>query len=276
MNSTDMAALRRMVCAIESNNPHGTPQANYEDEHNQAFTLGHAGADSAFPRGIARNALHEVCAENPAAYISATGFALALAARAARTQSVIWIEEEAAEHEYGGLYPPGLSSFGLNPQRLLLIRCPGAQDVLKAANDGLHIRQGDRGSHLIAAIVASVTGKAKCLDLTASRRLLLAAQTAHVPVILLSSHRMAMQSAAVSRWAIAAAPSRSSGARAPGRPSYSATLERNRHGTCGRWTMEWNNEDLCFEPAEEPGRLPVHGPVVSFSAHRQNTPRRSA
>lgn len=283
MSGIDIAALRRMVTAIAGNDPQGSfasktgsgTEAGFGRA--RSFTLGLAGADAAFPQGLAGDALHEVFAENPGAHMAATGFALALALRASQDKRpIIWIEEESAASEYGGLYPPGLHAFGIDPARLLIVRCPSAQDALKAANDALEAGSGGKASHLVSGVVASVTGQPKCLDLTASRRLLLASETAQLPVILLRSHRTAVQSAAVSRWRVAPAPSRSSGANAPGKPAFSAVLERNRHGTCGQWIMEWNNETLEFGTRERDGRTLVSRPVVSVSADRPASPRRSA
>lgn len=283
MSGIDIAALRRMVTAIAGNDPQGCfasrtgsgTEAGFGRA--RSFTLGLAGVDAAFPHGLAGDALHEVFAENPGAHMAATGFALALALRASQDRRpTIWIEEESAASEYGGLYPPGLHAFGIDPSRLLIVRCPSAQDVLKAANDALEAGSGGKASHLVSGIVASVTGQPKCLDLTASRRLLLASETAQLPVILLRSHRTAVQSAAVSRWRVAPAPSRSSGANAPGKPAFSAVLERNRHGTCGQWIMEWNNETLEFGARERDGRTLVSRPVVSVPADRPASPRRSA
>ncbi|MEN5275508.1 hypothetical protein ABE527_01015 [Brucella sp. TWI432] len=278
MSGIDIAALRRMVTAIEGNNPQG----NFAQETGAGsgragtFTLGLAGADAAFPHGLRGDALHEVFAENPGAHMAATGFALALALRASRSKrAIIWIEEERASSEYGGLYPPGLHAFGIDPSRLLIVRCPSAQDVLKASNDALEEASG-KASNLISGVVAAVTGQPKCLDLTASRRLLLATETAHLPVILLRSHRTGVQSAAVSRWRVAPAPSRSSGANAPGMPVFSAVLERNRHGSCGQWIMEWNNENLEFGASERDDRTRFPRPVVSVPADRPAAPRRSA
>nr|WP_286191747.1 hypothetical protein [Ochrobactrum sp. AP1BH01-1] len=276
-----------MVTAIAGNDPQGSFASRTESRTGsgteagfgraRSFTLGLAGADAAFPHGLAGDALHEVFAENPGAHMAATGFALALALRASQDKRpIIWIEEESAASEYGGLYPPGLHAFGIDPARLLIVRCPSAQDALKAANDALEAGSGGKASHLVSGVVASVTGQPKCLDLTASRRLLLASEAAQLPVILLRSHRTAVQSAAVSRWRVAPVPSRSSGANAPGKPVFSAVLERNRHGTCGQWIMEWNNETLEFGTTERDGRTLVSRPVVSVSADRPASPRRSA
>lgn len=291
MSGIDIAALRRMVIAIAGNDPQGSfakgkdREPGSEDRNGfaraRSFTLGFAPADAAFPHGLAGDALHEVFAENPGAHMAATGFALAFAARtaegaAAPRRPIIWIEEETASSEYGGLYPPGLHAFGIDPARLLIVRCPTAQDVLKTANDALEAGSGGKASHLVSSIVASVTGQPKCLDLTASRRLLLATEAAQLPVILLRSHRTAVQSAAVSRWRIAPVPSRSSGANAPGKPAFSAVLERNRHGTCGQWIMEWNNETLEFGARERADRAFIPRPLVSVSADRPASPRRSA
>ncbi|MDT6939902.1 hypothetical protein RI570_07070 [Brucella pseudogrignonensis] len=279
MSGIDIAALRRMVTAIEGN---GT-QGNFSSEpatgfgRARSFTLGFAQADDAFPHGLAGDALHEIFAENPGVHMAATGFALALALRASSTKRpIIWIEEESTSSEYGGLYPPGLHAFGVDPARLLIVRCPTAQDVLKASNDALEAGSTSKASHLISGVVASIIAQPKCLDLTASRRLLLATETAQLPVFLLRSHRTVVQSAAVSRWRVAPAPSRSSGANAPGKPAFSAVLERNRHGTCGQWIMEWNNESLEFGAAERVSRTHVPRPMVSVSANRPASPLRSA
>ncbi len=269
MSGIDIAALRRMVSALEGHDPQG----GFEGEGTRRFSLGFAPADTAFPQGLAGDALHEVFAENPGAHMAATGFALALVQRAAeKRRAIVWIEEEHAEKEYGGLYPPGFSAFGVDPARLLIVRCPSAQDVLKAVGDALEMGRP------VGGVVAAVTGKPRCLDLTASRRLLLAAETAKLPVVLLRSHRTAVQSAAVSRWRVAPAPSRSAEADAPGKPAFAAVLERNRHGRSGQWIMEWNNEALEFGPAESGTReaAPISGAVVSLSADRPAEPRRSA
>ena len=153
MSGIDIAALRRMVTTIEGNDPQGSfaNQGQTGFGRARSFTLGLAGADAAFPHGLAGDALHEVFAENPGAHMAATGFALAFAARSAARATehaaeprrpIIWIEEESASSEYGGLYPPGLHAFGIDPSQLLIVRCPTAQDVLKAANDALEAGSG--------------------------------------------------------------------------------------------------------------------------------------
>ncbi len=85
MSGIDIAALRRMVTVIEGNSSQGSlsgeKAAGFGRAH--SFTLGLAGADAAFPHGLAGDALHEVFAENPGAHMAATGFALAFVTRAA-------------------------------------------------------------------------------------------------------------------------------------------------------------------------------------------------
>jgi len=279
VSGIDIAALRRMVTAIAGNDPTNSFAGEKEpgSARERSFTLGFDDADSAFPKAIAGDALHEVFADNPGAHMAATGFALALALRSSQPKKpIIWIEEEVAASEYGGLYPPGLHAFGIDPSRILIVRCPSAQDVLKAASDAVDAGSGQKASHFISSVVACVTGQPKCLDLTASRRLLLATQAAQLPLILLRSHRTGVQSAAVSRWRVAPALSRSSGANAPGRPAFSAILERNRHGRCGQWIMEWNNETFEFGAAERNGRTLVPRALVSVSADRPASQQYSA
>lgn len=266
MSGTDIAALRRMISSIDGNRPHdGTRSAD-------AFTLGFDDADHAFPHGVPRDAVHELFAMHGGAASAVAGFALSLFLRAAPPQtSLIWLDEDAIAAEHGGLYPPGLISLGFDPERLLLVRCATANDVLKGTSDAL-----EAGRDAIGGIIATITGAPRCLDLTASRRLLLGAREAGLPVFLLRNGDPATNSAAVTRWRIGAAPSRSSGAQAPGHPTFDVTLERNRHGSTGHWIMEWNNEQSRFEAPQTIGQTtPFSGPVVSPSFNGQVAARRS-
>jgi protein ImuA len=101
------------------------------------------------------------------------------------------------------------------------------------------------------------------LDLTASRRLALAAEQSGATLFLLRLGAEPAPSAADTRWAVSAAPSEALEANAPGAPTFDIELLRRRSGPSGmRWRLEWNRDRLAFiDPA-----LP--GAVVSLSTGR--------
>jgi protein ImuA len=138
--------------------------------------------------GLARGTLHEiVAAESDAA--AAEGFAASLLTALAREGPVLWCSAE------GGLYGPGLARLGLTPDRLILVRARRPADLLWAMEEGL------KTPGLVA-----VLGAPKRLDLTASRRLLLAAEGSGVTGLVLRGEQEA-SSVAVTRWRVSSAPS---------------------------------------------------------------------
>lgn len=256
MTIVDLAALRREIASINE---------NARSAHRSAFDLGDSALDRIFRDGLQRGSLHEVLAQEVGDAGAATGFTIALALRASSDQSpILWVEEDFAAQEHGFPYAPGLYNLGLDPQRLIFVRCSSPQDVLKAASDSL----GIRGT---GAVIIAPWSNPKCLDLTASRKLLLTAQQTDVPAFLLRLGAVPTENAAVTRWLIRAAPSQSSGANAPGYPVFDATLIRNRQGMTGQWILQWESDDHVFRQIE-----PVSGAVVSTPAYRSPQMRKSA
>ncbi|MDQ2103547.1 hypothetical protein QSG27_12680, partial [Azospirillum sp. C340-1] len=99
-------------------------------------------------------------------------------------------------------------------------------------------------------------GEGGGLDLTASRRLQLAAESSGVTGILLqnasrNAARRSAASAAVTRWRIAPAPSQPEEP-GVGDPRWRAELERCRGGRPGAWLLEWRDGALL--PARNPVR----------------------
>ncbi|PRD43425.1 hypothetical protein C5748_12105 [Phyllobacterium phragmitis] len=255
MSTVDLSALRRAVAAIDGKD------SDRDGSRRSVFASGFAEADQAFAGGLPRGALHEIFAAETGDAGAATGFALALALRASDgVRPVVWLEEDVVARESGGIYPPGLAALGFDPSRLLVVRCPSARDVLRGASDALEVAG-------IGAVMIAPWGTPKCLDLTVSRRLQLAAREADAPAFLLMHGNSPGGSAALTRWRIAAAPSQSSGARAPGRPAFDVALLRNRQGTTGHWIMEWNIDENIFRHVEAlSGTVvpaPFHGPAAA-------------
>lgn len=234
MSEQAVTALRRSISGLEST------AASLGGE--AGFSLGHEVADAALGP-LRRHALHEIVAAAHQAP-AASGFIAGLLMRLGR-RPFVWLRQDAAGMEGGELHAPGLAAFGIDPARVLSVRARDALAVLKAAQDAFP-RGNDRRSG-IGAVVIELNGAPSCLDLTASRRLALAARAAGATALLLRLGEGAVPSAAVTRWEITAA---SSGGRVrahgPGRPSFAVTVSRNRHGATGRWLMEWDSHAYSF------------------------------
>lgn len=227
---------------------------------------------------LARGALHEFYAGAEADGVSLSGLAMMLG-NAGGKQATLWIRHEAQASETGAPHPAGLAELGFDSTRLLLVR---ARDVSSALQAGL---EGARCAAL-GAVIVEIRGEARAYDLTASRRLSLAAKTSGVPVFLLRSGAKVMASAAETRWLVCAAPSRALAAKAPGPPAFHLTLLRARHGQEGlQHHLEWNRDAHGFDNRladREPGyatRLddhpspPLSRPVVPVSFDRSRPAR---
>ncbi|HYD69857.1 hypothetical protein [Azospirillum sp.] len=214
-------------------------------EGGRVLPLGVPELDGALPDGglplgcLHELAGHELAGEAPGA---ATAFAAALLARLTNRDGAagpaVWIVRGR------DLHAPGLAAYGLLPDRLIAVRAARDADALWAMEEALRCRR-----------LSAVLGEVGALDLTASRRLQLAAEAGGVTGVLLRTGRAGSRaasggaSAAVTRWRIAAAPS------VPDEPGvgparWRAELLRCRGGRPGSWVLEWRD-----------GALAVPGPV---------------
>lgn len=134
----------------------------------------------------------------------------------------------------------GLALLGLDPARLTLVE-PGSEiDMLRAGLDAARCAG-------VAAVLIESEGRFADYDLTASRRLVLAAEASRACVILLRTDAQPRSSAARTRWSIASAPSMPLEADAPGWPAIDAELLRCRGGPAGvRWRLIWDMDNGCF------------------------------
>jgi protein ImuA len=210
--------------------------------------------DAVLGGGLACGALHEIAPVAPFQLGATVGFAAAVAARAGagtRGGEVLWITTDFARSEGGGPYGPGLDLFGLSPARLLVLTVSRPTDVLWAMEEGLRCRA-------LACVVAELTGEGVEADLTATRRLSLAARegvSARVSGLgLLIRHRATpMPNAAATRWHVAGPTSlpdrfaRLCGGL--GRTRFDLSLRKNRRGPSGRWLVEWDHHERAFQPA---------------------------
>ncbi|MBV9815562.1 MAG: hypothetical protein JO229_07405, partial [Alphaproteobacteria bacterium] len=134
------------------------------------------------------------------------------------------------------LYGPGLAAHGLDPERVVLVRTSRDAEILWAMEEGL------RSPGIVA-----VVGEVGTLPAVASRRLQLAAERSGITAFLLrrwreggqASRERALPNAAMTRWRVAALPSRpSQGEPGVGCPRWLVELLRCRGGEPGSWEME--------------------------------------
>jgi len=219
----------------------------------RALPFGIDSVDGHLPDGgLPLGCLHAVVADDPGA---GTGFAVAmLAGLATPKRPALWILRGR------DLYAPGLAAYGLTPDRLVAVRAVRPVDALWAMEEALR-----------CSTLSAVLGELEGLDLTASRRLQLAAESSGVTGFLLDAsagasgrhdrrmvgRRMAGErteglNAAVTRWRLDALPSLDEeGDAAPrpaggppglGMPRWSVMLERCRGGRPGSWTLAWDGQ----------------------------------
>jgi len=231
------------------------------------FATGHQAIDARFGGGLACGCVHELFAADADDAGSVAGLGVGLAWRARRGRRLLWLRSDESQRRSGAAYAPGLAELGLDPGAWILGRMPDETALLKAATDALRCAA-------LGAVVIECRGNPRVLDLTASRRLALAARDSGVTAFLLRGDATPVPSAAETRWAVRSAASRALAANAPGLPMFEVELLRRRAGPAGMvWRMEWDRDVRVFrEPAPEKAAsgavvsLPQREPPVHLSA----------
>ncbi len=193
----------------------------------------HPLVDACLPGGgLPLGQLHEIGAAGletetgalPAAFIAG------LLARITPARPVFWIAPSS------DLHPPGLLPYGLDPNRLILVRPVKDAETLAAMEAAL--REG---------VAAAVVGEVGQFDRTASRRLQLACLRHNTTGFVLRrwqhGHRAADREAgvAVTRWQLTAVPCVKDG-KEPGLPRWHVALTHARGGRPGEWIMEASDD----------------------------------
>jgi protein ImuA len=250
MNGARISTLASLRGSIERIETHGDVHALNK------IALGHKGADAMLCGGLALAAVHEVFAEGHQG-AAATGFLAAIVGRISPRKPLVWVRQDFAEIESGALSPSGLVELGLDPRLLVTVRAADVEAALRTTADAL-------ACDALGAVVLETFGEARQLDLVASRKLTLAAQSSGVTALLLRVAAQPAPSTAETRWIVRAAHSPPSAPwSAWGAPVFDANLIRNRHGPVGRWIMEWKCDECLFrEPSADPQ------PLAAAPAHR--------
>lgn len=223
-----LAALRARIQALE----HPSPRAE------ATLAFGVPALDEHLPQhGLSRGALHE-CAGGAHAAAAAL-FAAGILARL--SGPVLWCASTP------DIFAPGLAAAGLHPDRVLHGFLPDDATVLLAMEEALR-----------HAALAAVLGEVARLGMTASRRLVLAAEKSGVMAIVLHRPRgpaTAGHTAAATRWCITPVPSEPLPAPGLGRARWRVELQRCRGGRPGTWIMEaCDAQGRLALPAPLPGR----------------------
>jgi protein ImuA len=246
-----LQSLRRKVAQIEAD---GAPLARQ-----QALSLGAAAIDAALGGGLALGAMHEISPALPMHLGTATGFVVALArlagghGHAGKTQlkianfqnetiaaqPALWIQQDFAAREAGGLYGPGLDLFGLPMPQLIVLRVTKPRDALWAMEEALK-------SGAVSSVIMELVQDDAGIDLTATRRLSLAAAEGGALGLILRHRDCDCPSAALTRWQVAAAPGARDSFGGLGTTALALSLVKNRHGPTGRWLLSWDRHECGF------------------------------
>lgn len=142
----------------------------------------------------------------------------------------LWVQDREALRRSGRPYRPGLPR--TLRHRLIHVAVRTAEDALFALEEGLRCRD-------LAFVMGEITGNPRALDMTASRRLSLAAEKHGVPLWLVRLDASRDLSSARQRWAVraAASPEPRWNPAAPGTPSWQADLFRARRHPPGTWML---------------------------------------
>lgn len=237
-SDTSLAMLRHRMATIErQHRPEGTVALG------EAVATGHEAIDTALGGGLVRGRLHELFAAGVDDGPSAAGFATMLAVRFGG--ELIWLRQDRAEKRSGRLYAHGLSELGLDPAKVIMVLVDQPLHLLRAAADTIACSGN-------GTVIVELWQNPRELDLTASRRLAMAAADAGVALLMLRIDAEPQPSAAWTRWRIAAAPSVPFEAHAPGLPTLTLELTRHRQGPQNRrWDVVWDRDAKCLMPREK-------------------------
>jgi protein ImuA len=188
----------------------------------EALILGDSPADLLrAPAGL----LHEIYADSRRDAAASLGFALGQARGLLTPQrrALIVVQLMHETQDMGVPYGPGLKSFGVEPDTVVLGRVANITEFLWAIEEAVTCQA-------VAAVIADVAGHHKALDFTASRRLSLRAASTGASMFLLRYGLEREATAARLRWHMAPVLSAETmfDARAPAGPRFRILLEKGR------------------------------------------------
>jgi protein ImuA len=236
-----MAAVRKALSALRRSLADLGPSLSAP---HAKISFGLPGPDEVLSGGLATGALHEVFAAQFGDATAAAGFVVTLASRTDQHRKILWVRHEFARQEAGNVHAPGLVELGIDPNRFILVGVHDPLLALRAANEGARCSA-------LAAVIIEIWSETRALDLTATRRLSLAASLSGAAVFLLRTRAAVRPSTAVTRWSVQSVASSPLPGEVPGNPIFELTLLRHRGGIPPRtWRVEWNRDECRFrEPS---------------------------
>ena len=224
-------------------------------EKSAAKRLAHC-ADRAIP-GLQGGKLHEIHAVgNDQA--AALAFALCRSGKGKAGPALLARRRRRFQAVLNG---DGLALLGFDPARLTIVDVDCELDLLRAGLEAARCPG-------VELVLLETMGRFAGYDLTASRRLALAAERSRACVIVLRQDAEPRSSAAWTRWDIASAPSLPLDADAPGYSAIEARLLRWQGGPAGRrWRLEWDTDHGTFRDAAS--LAPIPGALVPLPLVRE-------
>lgn len=228
------------------------------------WASGIASLDAALAGGMAYGRVHEFYAAEKDDVAATAGFAMALTIGMGRiapnkNRDILWLRPRRANHLGGMLQAQGWAELGGKPDETILATIFDPPALLRTTVDALRCSA-------LGAVVVEGWGAMRELDLTASRRLSLAAEASGTPLFLLRIDANLIPSTAHTRWQVSAAPSRALPGQAPGRPTFDISLLRQRSGPSGLdWRLEWDRDQRIFRDAAVSGTevpVPARRPIA--------------
>lgn len=215
-----LACLKAEVARLER---------SYMETPSGTASFGTAIDDSFDGRALPLGCLHEFLVDGRDQEAASQGFIAGLMSRLPASGGIVWITRRRT------VFPPGLVSFGLQPDRICFLDLPREKDVLWAAEEALRCKP-------VTAVVAEISN----IDLTASRRLQLAAEQSGAPAFLMRLNPKSLgATASVTRWRIKPLPSTApDGLPGVGFPAFEVELIKVRGGRTGQWMMEWRGHEF--------------------------------
>jgi protein ImuA len=182
--------------------------------------------NEAFPnRCFPFGAVHEFITETTESVSASAGFISGILSGLMKTGGIcIWISRNRS------IFPPAISSFGINPDQILFVDLQKEKDLLWAMEEALKCKG-----------LQAVVGEISDLSFTVSRRFQLAVEQSHVTgFIIRDNPGNLFPNACVSRWKIKQLPSYSIDyLPGVGFPHWHIELQKIRNGRPGFWDLAW-------------------------------------
>ncbi|HYF32978.1 MAG TPA: Error-prone repair protein ImuA [Chitinophagaceae bacterium] len=184
--------------------------------------INHSFPDHTFPTA----AVHEFCCTVTEDTAATSGFISGiLSALMSKGGASLWISSSRT------LFPPALSLYGIEPDKIIFIDLQKERDVLWAIEEALKCEG-----------LAAVVGEIPDISFTASRRLQLAVEQSRVTgFIIRRTSRKLNITASTTCWKITSLPSALPGGMpGVGFPRWNVELLKVRNGIPASWQIEWN------------------------------------